>query len=227
MTDRKHLVFIVGHNSEARGAVNVHGETEWSWNGRIGGWMQDYAREEYPGLTVSVVMRLPGPSNREEIRQAYARADELGADVVIEGHFNSFHDESAKGCEMIHSGSTRGADLAGRALICMLEAFPDLHRRGAKVATSHAGGLTNVKAGKAPAVIAEPFFGSNPSDFAMFSTPDAEKRLARAYVDAAVDALRSWHFEWSPTAEPEPTPPEAPKRQGFWAALAAFFGVKT
>lgn len=212
----KHLAIIVGHNDRAQGAQRVDtGETEFAFNSRVALAAQDYAAVNYPAMTVSVINRLLTTSNRQEIQNAYARADEIGADAVIELHFNSFDTPAAGGCEVLHAGSERGKALAQDVYDRILRAFPDLRKRGLKVPSGHHDGLTNVTAGIAPACLTEPFFGSNPDDCEMFDAA-GEAALARAYINGAADYFDGMHPGWDQSA---PKPVKKPKPLPWWQRL--------
>ena len=212
----KHLAIIVGHNDRAQGATRVDtSETEFLFNARIARMAQDYAAVNYPAMTVSVINRLLTTSTRQEIENAYARADEIGADAVIELHFNSFNTPAAGGCEVLHAGTERGSALAQDVYDAILRGFPDVRRRGTKVPTTIGGGLGNVTAGKAPACLAEPFFGSNRDDCAMFSG-DGEAALARAYIDGAAAYFDGMYPGWEQSA---PKPVKQTKPGPWWQRL--------
>ena len=222
----KHLVLIVGHNSDKRGAVRVDtGETEWSWNSRVADRARTYATSAYPGLQVSILTRYPNTSTRAEIAEVYARADAIGADATIELHFNSFSSASARGCEMLHGGSHWSEILAEDIQAEVLEAFPSIRDRGVKIPQNDAGGLFNIQAGKAPAVIAEPFFGSSPTDCAAMYDPDGERALARAYIDGAVSMLQSHDPAWIAGRVKGHARPAGIGKSSVMAALRRFFGV--
>jgi N-acetylmuramoyl-L-alanine amidase len=218
---KKHLVLVVGHNERAQGAQRVdNGETEFSFNQRIAARAKTIARNSYPNLGVTVLLRRHVGSNRREILTVYQEADRIGADVTIDLHFNSFDTPAAGGCEVRHAGSRRGSALAQHLYDRILRAFPDLRRRGLQIPEGHNDGLTNVTAGRAPAALVEPFFGSNRGDCEMFETADQERALAQAYVDGAVAALKDWHPEWEPSASATQA---TPKPRPWWARFFNLF----
>jgi N-acetylmuramoyl-L-alanine amidase len=214
----KKLALIVGHNAKAKGAVRVDtGESEYDFNRRVAGLAMEYARKNYPGLHVVKILRAPSDSVRDEIRAAYARADALGVDATIELHFNAHSNKSARGCETLHPNTTAGNMLACQVQMKMIAAFPELRNRGIKqVGPSERGGVSLTSSFR-PAVIVEPFFGSNQGDCEMTKGPDAERRLAAAWIDAAAEFLE--------VTRSTPTPPPMGREPSFFVALMRrFFG---
>jgi N-acetylmuramoyl-L-alanine amidase len=214
----KKLALIVGHNSKAKGAVRVDtGESEYDFNRRVAGIAMEYARQNYPGLHVVKILRAPSDSVGDEIRTAYARADALGVDATIELHFNSHGSKSARGRETLYSDTDAGLFLAIEIQMLTGAAFPELRDRGLKEVMSGERGWLSLTSGRAPAVIVEPFFGSNQGDCEMTKGPDAERRLAAAWIDAAADFLE--------VTRSTPTPPPMGREPSFFVALMRrFFG---
>jgi N-acetylmuramoyl-L-alanine amidase len=222
---KKHLVIIVGHNSRSQGAIRTDtGESEWAFNSRVADRAAAYASAFHPGLTLSVLHRQPDhASTGAEIRQVYQRADEIGADATIELHFNAAETVAARGCETLHAGSARGAALAESVQAHTVKMFPGLKDRGLQKRTPPRRGGMSLTSGRAPAVIVEPFFGSNPQDCATFYTPDAEKRLARAWIDGAVSALEAWYPGWRSVPPPRATPSPVKDGWGAWVMRSLGF----
>lgn len=167
---------VVGHNAKARGAVRADGVAEYEWNCELAEMIRQLDPEN-----VKIFHRTPGPG---QVRRVYAETDAWGADVTLELHFNSVSDPSATGTETLSSGSRGSLKLARAVQAGMLKAL-GLRNRGIKVRNKvqRGRGYTSLIAGRAPAVILEPFFGSNPTDA---KTADEKKEaLARAIYEAA------------------------------------------
>jgi N-acetylmuramoyl-L-alanine amidase len=170
----------VGHNVKAQGAVRKDGISEWIWNCELA----DMIRQHDPD-SVRVFLREPGAGG---VRKAYAAVDAWNADVSIELHFNSVGSSQATGTETLSSGSKGSLALAEKVQEAMVGVL-GLRDRGILIRTPwgktklERRGSTSLHAGKAPAVLIEPYFGSNPGDCA---TADRNKQaLACAIYNAA------------------------------------------
>lgn len=207
------IAIVVGHNPRAQGAVRVtDGITEYKWNSELA----ERIRKLDPA-SVHVFKRTAGSG---EIRRVYAQVDEWGADCSVELHFNAFHDPAAHGGETLSSG-TDGSMALCRAIQKRSIAALGNADRGVKVRTGKTRGAASLRAGRAPAALTEPYFGSNPRECDLAAL--GMDALARAVLDGCREFLGAG-------ALPKPRPvapintgkPEAP---GLLARiLAAFFG---
>ena len=177
------LAIVVGHNAQQQGAVRPDtGETEFSWNSGLAEMIQQEARKHL-GVDVKVFKRTAGGGYRREIERVYAQVDKWGADYSCELHFNSHVDPSATGSEVLTSGSRASVKFAH----ALQEEFIDLLNlkdRGVKVRNKGRGGFSLI-AGKAPAVLIEPFFGSSRRGQQATDQPHEKRALARAILRAA------------------------------------------
>ena len=110
-----------------------------------------------------------------------------GATAAVELHFNSAH-PAAKGYEYLHwSTSTRGKALAAAIHAAHKAVMGDNQAdRGVKGKGRGSRGSGFLRATHCPAVIAEPFFGSNPAEWADWG--DSQERLAQIYAAG----IRGW-----------------------------------
>lgn len=184
----KKLALIVGHNEKKQGAVRSDsGETEWQFNSRVADLAVEYARKNYPNLDVRVFFRVPGLGYRKEIERVYDETDRWGANLTNELHFNSHADKSARGTEVLTSGTASSFKFAEITQRRLLAAF-GTRDRGVK--TRKVGrGAESLISGKAPAILSEPFFGSNPHNQDLFDETNEERRLAKVYIEAAAETL--------------------------------------
>lgn len=181
------LAIVVGHNARAQGAVRPDtGETEWVWNSGLARLIEKLSGE-FPGIRVRSFFREYCGSTTREIRAVYAETDAWGADATCELHFNSHHNPTATGTETLTSGSPASVRFAEAMQDRMLEAH-DLKDRGEKVVRQGRGGQSLI-AGRAPAILIEPFFGSSPRDQAATDEPHEKRALARAVLLATRDAF--------------------------------------
>ncbi|MCK9513575.1 MAG: N-acetylmuramoyl-L-alanine amidase [Pigmentiphaga sp.] len=152
----RRIALVVGHNPRAQGAVRVtDGRTEYDWCGALA---EQVAALE-PGRYV-VIRRTPGAG---EIARAYAEVDASGATASVELHFNSFSTPSATGTETLISGSAASRRLATLVQAEMVAAL-GLRDRGLKQTAPKQGGHAALNAGRPPAILIEPYFGSNRAD---------------------------------------------------------------
>lgn len=144
---------IVGHTQRSQGAYSeTLNMAEYPWN-------KDLAMrflQMWGPLTVRVFYR-----DGIGVSGAYKQADQWGADVAVELHFNSSADPSASGTETLYI-SDEGRKLASAIQPRMVAAL-GLRDRGVK-RPWQGRGEASLTAISAPTVILEPFFGSNPGD---------------------------------------------------------------
>ena len=95
-----------------------------------------------------------------EINKVYAEVDAWGADESVEFHFNG---GGGTGTETLTSGTRGSLNLAARANEAMVVSL-GLRNRGIKKRGKRERGGRSLWAGKAPAILVEPFFGDCQSD---------------------------------------------------------------
>jgi len=175
------IALVVGHNARAQGAVRVtDGRTEYDWNGDLAEMIQEIDPE-----AVKVFHRRPDGGYSREIDRVYGEVDRWGADVSLELHFNAAT-PAAHGCETLSSGTRGSLRLAEAVQAAMLAAMP-VRDRGVKVRAAHERGGRSLWAGIAPAVMLEPYFGSNAGECHM--ADDHKEMLAEAIYHAAVGVI--------------------------------------
>ena len=181
------LALVIGHNAKSGGAIRRDtGENEYSWNGRLAKMMHALAPEY--GLETKIFRRKAGVSYYRQIKAVYTSVDRWEADGSIELHFNGSANPKANGVETLSSGSTRSLLLASAVQNEMVETI-GLKDRGVKVRGRNQRGGLSLHKGRTPAIIGEPFFGSNRCDLAA-SDEDAEmKAIAGAYLRGAAKAF--------------------------------------
>jgi N-acetylmuramoyl-L-alanine amidase len=167
---------VVGHNMGAQGAVRVTKDrkSEFVWNSEVAQALAEASPQ------VRVFFRPSGVGYAREVALAYAEADRWGADVTAELHFNG-GPPSATGTETLYATES-GRVLAERVHGPIVAAM-GLRDRGLKRVEKGGNGYGALMAGKAPAVILEPYFGSNAGDCRR-----ADERLGR-YVAAILDGM--------------------------------------
>lgn len=184
------LAIVVGHNSVKQGAVRKDtGETEFQFNTRLASRIRD--RAESAGLDVKVFFRQDGLGYRAELQKVYSEVDAWGADGSIELHFNSFHKDSATGTETLSSGTPLSMRLATEVQSAMVHEL-GLKDRGIITKARDERGGGSLYSGKAPAILIEPFFGSNEHGTAATDTSQEMNELAWAILRGARQALEGF-----------------------------------
>ncbi len=193
------LAVVVGHNAKQVGAAAGPpiSSYEFPFNSKVAESMVAQADQfdfeikifwrEYLGPYRTSSGRSTG-NYAKEIKQVYALTNDWGADLSIELHYNSFHDRSVSGTEVLSSGSSKSLQYANITQDKLVALFERRGRtnRGVKVrnATKRGRGYLSLVSGVAPAILVEPFFGSIQSDCLMMADIGFDG-LAKCYLDAA------------------------------------------
>lgn len=165
---------VVGHTSRSPGAYSpTLAVSEYYWNSDLADMMVEAAKST--GLDVRIFYRDGGG-----VPKAYHDAEMWGAQETVELHFNSFADPAATGTETLHAeGSSKGKPLAASVQKSMVLAL-ELPDRGLVAIGPGGRGWASLTAIAAPAILVEPFFGSNPQDCAV--ADERKQALAAAII---------------------------------------------
>ena len=166
------IAIVVGHNERAQGAVSVDGTSEFTRNSRLAEMIRDHDARE-----VGIFFRTPGGGYSREIDRVYASVNEANPKCSIELHFNG-GPPRARGAETLSSG-TRKSMLLAREVHSRYVRVMDNGDRGIKARARHERGGRSLWQGRAPAILTEPFFGSNAEDW----------RRANARMDQLAEAI--------------------------------------
>lgn len=157
----KDFAIVVGHTPDSKGACSEHGiPCEWDYNMQVANKLADvadiYTHKTYAkGYTAMV-------------KETASRLNLNNYKAVIFLHYNSAG-PTATGCEgLFYAKSTKGAVVA-KLFADTISADMGVRNRGTKGLSNNDRGYGEVYYPKAVAIIAEPFFGSNPADVAKFS----------------------------------------------------------
>lgn len=178
------VALCVGHSRKINGkieggAVSVGRVNEHTYNRELALMIE--AQLDGMGIPSFIVASYQGNGYTAAQKWLASHLKEQGATAAIELHFNSADASSATGHEWLFwASSKKGRLLAGELDDSMLEMFPDLNRRGIKPKGSGDRGAEFLKLTHCPAVIAEPFFGSNPEDWKLAVEKKADIALAMA-----------------------------------------------
>lgn len=149
-----------GHSTQDGGAVRVtDGIQEYEWNLDLVHRIYDLDPEMF-----EIFHRDGNLSYGSGIRKLYGEIDNWGCDLSIEVHFNAAS-ALATGTETFSSGS-RGSLKYAHAIHAAIVDTLGLRDRGVKVRnrSKKGRGYLSLVSGRAPAVLIEPYFGSNADD---------------------------------------------------------------
>jgi len=173
------IAIVIGHNSKAQGAVRcTDGRTEFDWNGELADIIQEHDPDN-----VRIFRRERGGGYSREIDRVYALVDRWGADCSLELHFNASANKRANGGLTLSSGSAGSIELANlvRERVSQVLGNKD---RGVEVRGRNARGGRSLWQGKSPAIMTEPYFGSNEKE--CLNATMFMDELAEAYYRCAM-----------------------------------------
>jgi N-acetylmuramoyl-L-alanine amidase len=175
------IAIVVGHNSRSQGAVRIlDGRTEFDWNSDLAQLIKSHDNRN-----VKIFYRRAGFGYSKEIDTVYAETDTWGADVTVELHFNASANENVRGCEMLSSGTSGSLELSNNMQNRVQRVMGNPDRGVKRVSRSDRGGRS-LWAGKAPAVLIEPYFGSNYQECTVAT--NKKQDLAKAIYQAAKES---------------------------------------
>lgn len=170
------IAICVGHSrSGDDGATSADGTSEWTFNAdlakRISGHLSMH------GLKSFIVDKYEGYGYGEATRWVAAHVEQRHASCAVELHFNASNG-GANGHEWLYWGnSSRSKALAEWLCQEFRVEFPLQKERGVKGKASGDRGAEFLRRTHCPAVICEPFFGDNPSEWE-FATANRDKIAA-------------------------------------------------
>lgn len=173
------IAICIGHSRKGdKGAVSVGGVSEFVFNTNIGAAIRTLLMRA--GIDCEVENFYAGNSYPEAMRWLAALLRRKGYTHAVELHFNSA-DAAANGHEFLHHpASIPGRKLAMALAESFQAAFPRSKPRDGGVKPIPKGGRGDLFASltHCPAVICEPFFGSNRAEWNKFSTGTGQAALA-------------------------------------------------
>lgn len=178
-----HTAIVVGHNARGQGAVRVtDGVTEWAWNTQLAKLIKAHDPEG-----VGIFFRDPAAGGySREIDKVYAEVSASGAKLSMELHFNGNDNPAASGGETWSSGSKGSLRLA-KLVRERVDAVMGNDNRGIKIAKRHDNGGRSLWQGRPPAILTEPYFGTNAAGCLLAT--ERMDQLAEAYYRSALEFL--------------------------------------
>lgn len=171
----------VGHSRRGdHGAISRGNVSEWDYNSILAAHLSDrLTRDDIDHI---VVRDYQYRSYSTAMDWLAAHLKHEGCDLAIELHFNAAG-PSANGHEWLYwHRSDRGQEAASTLCSEFASAFPESANRGAKAKGKGDRGATFLRKTHCPAVICEPFFGSNAAEWATFD--QQQSAIADAYAAA-------------------------------------------
>jgi N-acetylmuramoyl-L-alanine amidase len=180
------IAICIGHSRPGdTGAESVAGISEHVFNSRIGAKLASILTAR--GMACTVISTYQGNSYGAAIKWLASHLATLQATVAIELHFNASANPQATGHEWLYwNASSPGRELAMQMERQMYRAFPTLRGRGLKALFAKDRGAEFLRATSCPAVICEPFFGTNESDWQLIRNHE------NRYAQVLADALLGW-----------------------------------
>jgi len=177
------VAICVGHSRRILGkldggAVSTGGVSEHEYNSEVAGRLREKLKAF--GIESVIFDSYAGSGYTAAMRDVAAKVKAAKSDVALELHFNS-DTPSARGFEYLcHPNSPKGKRLATIALSEHARAFPTAKARGVKPLSRGDRGYEFVNLTHCPAIICEPFFGSNVAEWKLYS--ESGDRLAESYA---------------------------------------------
>ena len=170
------VAIIIGHAHDRRGADSVWLEPEFDYNTDVANYLKELAPCMYHIFFHSGYKK----GYSAMIKATANRINQGDFDLVIELHYNMAASSTANGCMFLyHYNSKKGKEWAEK-LSKGVSSVMDVKNLGAKPLKSTDNGYLAVTYPNPPALIAEPFFGSNKSDSQKFDEEKEKRRYAQA-----------------------------------------------
>ncbi|HET8838493.1 MAG TPA: N-acetylmuramoyl-L-alanine amidase [Flavobacteriaceae bacterium] len=149
----KRVAVIIGHDKTSPGAYSPYLHTsEYMYNSEVA---------SYLGGIADIYKRPLGGGYTTQMRKLAEMLNPKNYDLVVELHFNSFSDSSANGCEAIVYPGNDFSYMVGYDFCQKLSSQYQTNNRGVKEHGKGDRGFVFLSLMEAPAIIVEPFFGSN------------------------------------------------------------------
>ena len=184
---RPKVAICVGHSRQGdKGAVSVGGVSEWEFNRDVAEYL--FTELGKRGIDAKIFQRYAGRDYPTSMRWLAAQIKDYGADCALELHFNSAAPK-ASGFEVLCFDPLSDI-LSTRLAKCVLDktakTWPEGRNRNVKWAER---GRLFIESLPCPAIIVEPFFGSNRNDWERWKNAQAE--LAGIYADGIQEWART------------------------------------
>lgn len=178
------LAICVGHSRyNDMGAVACDEETnEWTYNLQVAKSIKEELDDA--GVPSVIVHEYTGNNYSESMKNLSVELKELKVTSAIELHFNAAT-PAAHGSEMLYWHKSKKSEKLAQCLQDQVVETFGVKDRGVKPKTAKSRGARFLKETHCPAVITEPFFGSNQEDWDMFehSFDTLGSSLAKGFIN--------------------------------------------
>lgn len=183
---RNALVGIcVGHSRLGdNGAQSVSGTQEWQYNKKLSELLRLELRRR--NINCVVFSSYQGAGYGSAMAWIATQLNLFNVDFAVELHFNSSDNPQANGYEFLYwNTSKRGKKICQIFQQIFQKKYPNNTDRDIKALTLKSRGALFTRLTTMPAVILEPFFGSNLSEWDQFGkSSEGMIGLSEAYADA-------------------------------------------
>lgn len=183
------IAICVGHSRKGdAGASSVGCVSEWEYNQPIAKALVDTLKAA--GHDARLYDTYGGASYTSAVNWLADKLKSDGAEFAVELHFNAAG-PTAAGYEYLYwHASAAGKNLAQAFLDAHRKALPQFQNRGIKLRTASDRGAFYLQRMPCPAIILEPFFGSNPDEWKFYgSNPAALQGVYQQAIFAYVATL--------------------------------------
>ena len=179
------VAICVGHSRIGdKGAVGLSGTQEWHYNKKVAEYLRLELKKRY--INSVVFSGYQGKGYGSAMAWIATQLNMFNVDFAVELHFNSSDNPKANGYEFLYWGKSKGGlKIAKLFQQVFNKKYPNNTDRGVKGLTLGDRGALFTRLTSMPAVILEPFFGSNQSDWNFFGkSQEGIESLVDAYADA-------------------------------------------
>ncbi len=165
----KKVAIIIGHRSKKQGAYSPFLlQTEYQFNKKVASYLLDIA-DVYERPNIPLV------SEAFMINELVKEVNKTDYDLVISLHFNMFEDARAHGATALYYITNKfGKVIANEFVKVISEHFKIKQRELIPISSKKQRGGTLIVGLNAPAILLEPFFGSNEFDACQFHNKEEE-----------------------------------------------------
>lgn len=179
------VAICVGHSRVGdSGAESISGSPEWNYNKRIA----ELLRMELTRRNINSVVfsSYQGRGYGSAMAWIATQLNLFNVDFAVELHFNASDNSQANGFEFLYwNTSKRGKKICELFQQVFKKKYPNNTDRGIKALTLKSRGALFTRLTSMPAVILEPFFGTNATEWDHFGrNPNGVADLSEAYADA-------------------------------------------
>lgn len=189
-TSTAKVAICIGHaRPNDSGAVSTQGTSEEVFNNKLARQLKD--KLDSYGVDSEIIDYYEGNSYGSAMHWLAGHLQDNGFTLAIELHFNSY-ERTSRGYEYLYWHTSKVSDkVAAIFQKTHGEFFQEEYDRGVEPLgdQAHERGLLFCKLTHCPAIICEPFFGSNPDEVSRYMNPKGMDRLSSMYALALTRSI--------------------------------------